>query len=130
LHVTGRAKNLIVLGSGKNVQPEELEMKLFDSPLIEEGCVLGRIAKKGLLAGSEEIWAVVVPSAEAKTAYTNREATLLDVVRKEVEVTAEQFAQYKRPSRVVVNLDGLPKTSTRKVKRIEVHQWLDRQETL
>ena len=129
LYVSGRAKNLIVLGSGKKVQPEELEEKLFDSPLIKEGSVLGRVASgSGLLAGTEEVWAVVVPSDEAKLAYANRTATLREVVTKEVQQTAQHFADYKRPRRIIVRMDELPKTSTRKVRRVELHQWLDREE--
>ena len=38
LFISGRKKNVIVLGSGKKVQPEELEAVLFEHPDIEEGC--------------------------------------------------------------------------------------------
>ena len=48
----------------------------------------------------------------------------------EVERLVHDLAPYKRPTNVVVSLEELPKTSTRKVKRLLVHEWLDqRQET-
>ena len=40
LFVNGRNKNIIVLGSGKNVHPEELEAVLFDHADIQEGCIV------------------------------------------------------------------------------------------
>ena len=39
LYLTGRKKNLIILSSGENVSPEELELVLQKNPVIEEVCV-------------------------------------------------------------------------------------------
>jgi len=41
LYVTGRKKNLIILGNGENVSPEELEMLFADSRLIQDILVSG-----------------------------------------------------------------------------------------
>lgn len=41
LHITGRKKNIIVLSTGKNVQPEEIETALNASPYIAQAIVLG-----------------------------------------------------------------------------------------
>ncbi len=40
LYITGRKKNLIILNSGENVSPEELEQRLMESPWIEDALVL------------------------------------------------------------------------------------------
>lgn len=41
LFITGRKKNIIILSTGKNVQPEEIETALDASPLIAQVCVVG-----------------------------------------------------------------------------------------
>ena len=59
----------IVLGNGKKVQPEEVEAVLARSALLKEICVVGARATSGLLAGTEEICAVVVASEETGARY-------------------------------------------------------------
>ena len=39
IFITGRIKNLIILSNGENVSPEEIELKLYDCPAIQE-CVV------------------------------------------------------------------------------------------
>ena len=41
LTITGRKKEIIVLSSGKNIYPEEIEAHYRQSPFIKELCVLG-----------------------------------------------------------------------------------------
>ena len=65
LTINGRKKNLIVLGSGKKVQPEEVEQPLEASLLFKEVCVLGLTSLDELRQGQEEVGCVVVPSDEA-----------------------------------------------------------------
>ena len=58
LRISGRSKDVIVLDSGKNVHPEEIERHLERSPLIKEVCVVGR---KVARAASVKLFAAVVP---------------------------------------------------------------------
>ena len=130
LYVTGRIKNVIVLGGGKNVIPEEVEAALARSPRLKEVCVVGRPSTDGLAAGHEQVLAVVVPEEALASRLLESPEALHEEMEDEVERLVHDLAPYKRPSNVVVSLEELPKTSTRKVKRLLVHEWLDqRQET-
>ena len=47
IKITGRIKNMIVLGGGKKIFPEEVEAVLETSKLIKEVCVMSLIIKSG-----------------------------------------------------------------------------------
>jgi long-chain acyl-CoA synthetase len=115
LYITGRIKNLIVLASGKNVQPEQVEAAL-ESPLFDDVCVVGMVLENGgARDGCEEVCAVIVPSEAFKAAH--EPAALEDAAREEVARLGRSIADYKRPTRVFVSTTPLPKTATAKVKR-------------
>ncbi len=116
LYVTGRIKNLIVLSGGKKVHPEEVEMELEKSDLFKESCVLGLKRKNN---NNEEVYAVIVPREEIIEKYSD-DKQLESLIKKEVNRLVEQLATYKRPTKIYVKKDELPKTSTRKVKRREL----------
>ena len=128
LIVQGRRKNLIVLGSGKNVHPEELEGLIFDHPDISEGCVLGATASQGITAGTEEVCAIVVPGKDVLERFSDEQDAIHGYMQGLIKENSQTLADWKRPTRIVVGLEELPKTSTRKIKRLEVHDWLLRQE--
>lgn len=118
LFISGRLRNLIVLGAGKKVFPEEIEEVLGKSPLVKELCVLGRIATKGVREGCEEVYAVVVPNQDKFS-----EAERTDITKLKEKISAEfnrlnkNLAEYKRPVDFQISFDELPKTATRKIKR-------------
>ncbi len=120
LYITGRKKNLIVSGAGKNIYPEEIEAALQLSPFILESIVLGR--KKENKVG-EEIFAVIVPNLEnIKQALSDiepplKEDRLREIIGTEIETVNNRLADYKRLNRFEIRLDEFEKTSTRKVKR-------------
>ena len=124
LYITGRAKNLIVLASGKKVNPEEVEAVISGSQLIKEVCVIGRFSRDGLQQGSEEVCAVIVPS-ESLVRRAEKKSAIEDEITEEVNRLAGSLAPFKRPSKLFIRLEDLPKTSTRKVKRALVAEWLD-----
>jgi long-chain acyl-CoA synthetase len=124
LFISGRKKNVIVLGSGKKVQPEELEAVLFEHPFIEEGCVVGAIADAGLMKDSEEVCAIAVASEEAIRQCVGRATDLSDTIRQIIEQRALKVAPAKRPTRIILRTESLPRTSTRKIRRPNVLQWL------
>jgi len=109
LHVTGRAKDVIVLGGGKKVYPDEVEQVLAQSPRFAEVCVLGVAARHG----NEEVCAVVVPAAADEV---DADAA--------VQAALESLAAFKRPTRVVVRREPIPRTTTRKAKRAVLARWV------
>ena len=126
LYITGRIKNLIVLASGKKVNPDEVETVIARSPLIKEVCVLGSICRDGLMRGTEEVCAVVVPTEAV--VQTGDEPEITVRIKEEIARLSQDLASYKRPSRVSLYFEDLPKTPTRKIKRPVLLEWLARQE--
>jgi long-chain acyl-CoA synthetase len=120
LHITGRKKDVIVLSSGKNIYPEEIE-KFYQSasPFIKEICVVG-VPDTATGDGGEKLHAVVVPDFErlkselASSAY--------DAVRWELETLSERLPPYKRVLSLEIRKAPLPLTTTRKIKRFQVQQ--------
>lgn len=100
LYVTGRAKRLVVLESGKKVQPEEVEGALAASPLFAEVCVVGvTAARRG--TRTEQVCAVVVPA---------RPGLDVDAAAVEVARLTSALSGYKRPTVVRVSRRPLPRT--------------------
>lgn len=99
IHVRGREKNLIVLDSGKNVYPEELESYYLNSELIDEIAVFG--LEQG---GKEIVYGVVVPK-DLTTDYS----TLKDEIHK----LDRGLPTYKKLHSFSVSYTPLPKTTKR-----------------
>ncbi len=119
LYVTGRAKNLIVLDSGKKVHPEEVETALGSSALFAEVCVVAVHAPTRHMSSSEQVGVVVVPADDIGVRYGD-DAELREAMTAEVERRAVALSGYKRPTVVEVWTEELPKTAKRSVRRAEV----------
>ena len=120
LYISGRKKNIIVLGNGKNVHPEELESVLFDHADIEEGCIIGVRSSCGISNGTEILCAVVVPNTDLIEAQGIDNPELQQRIEHIVATQADRLATWKRPARIVLSATELPKTATRKIRRREV----------
>jgi len=119
LYLTGRKKEIIVLSSGKNIYPEEVESHYTKSPYIKEMCVLG-IGE----AQEDRLTAVVVPDAD----YCRKagEVDLNSVIRWELENLSEGIAPYKRIKGYIIIKEDLPRTRLGKIKRYAVkNKYLD-----
>ena len=112
IHITGREKNVIVLDSGKNVYPEELELFFRSSPLIAEIAVFGR-----MIAGRETAYAVIVPAIKGAGSY--------EAVREAINTLNKSLPSYKALTNFALSADPLPRNSTRKVLIDEVKRLLD-----
>ena len=112
IHITGRLKNVIVLDSGKNVYPEELEQHFVKSPLINEISVFGR-----QIDGRETVYAVIVPAAKGGGSFGR--------IQEEVAALNRELPSYRTIGRFALSADPLPRNSTRKVLVDEVIRRLD-----
>jgi long-chain acyl-CoA synthetase len=118
IKITGRIKNMIVLGGGKKIFPEEVEAVLENSNYVQEVCVLGTVREFGAKDGTEEVTAVIVPKKEMYDNYSKDDIERM--IKVEVKTLSEHLAPYKRPTNVIINEGPLPRTTTLKVKRKEV----------
>lgn len=116
--ITGRKKEMIVLASGKNIYPEEIEANYRQSPFIKEICVMG-LADPGRPT-SERLYAVVVPDMELLRAKKIVNAG--DIIRFEMEGQAIHLPAHKRVLGYEIWFEPLPRTTTQKIKRHEVER--------
>ena len=98
LHIVGRSKELIIR-SGFNVYPPEVEGVLSAHPQVVQAAVIGAPGADG----NEEVVAFIQPAAGA--------ALSIDALTTHC---AERLAPYKRPSRYII-CNSLPATPTGKV---------------
>ena len=123
IKITGRIKNMIVLGGGKKIFPEEVEAVLEVSELIKEVCVMSLTIKSGNKAGTEEVGAIICTADDLQKKPDEEIQKLLeDEVKK---LSDANLAPYKAPTVIVIHRDELPKTSTRKVKRKDLKEWYE-----
>jgi long-chain acyl-CoA synthetase len=118
LFITGRKKEIIVLASGKNLYPEEIEAHYRAAPIVKELCVLG-LTRPGQPA-AERLHAVVVPDEAAMR--ERGVVNLRELVRFELESLSVQLPAHKRILSYDISLEPLPRTSTGKIKRHEVER--------
>ena len=119
LFITGRAKEVIVLSSGKNVYPEEIEAHYTRSPFIKEICVVGLQSEPGE-PYSERLHGVVVPNFELLR--ERKVVNTREVIRFDIETLSAQLPSTKRILSFEIWQDDLPRTTTRKLKRFEIER--------
>ncbi|MBN8218259.1 MAG: AMP-binding protein, partial [Spirochaetes bacterium] len=111
LYITGRIKDVIILESGKNVYPDEIEeYYLTHSEVIEEIGVLG-VARNG----HECAVGVLVPTRDFRRRHTPEEAQPL--LRAELARLGKGLPTYKKITEFRVSYHPLPRTSTRKIRK-------------
>ncbi|MBN1621895.1 MAG: AMP-binding protein [Endomicrobiales bacterium] len=119
LHLTGRKKDVIVLSSGKNIYPEEIEEYYGQIPYIKEICVF---AQKQFKFGQEAevLHAVIAPDPEyfRKKGKIDIEGTL----RWELENYSRRISPYKHIMGFTITNEDLPRTRLKKIKRFEVKE--------
>lgn len=89
LYITGRIKDVIVTGAGKNVYPTDLEAIYRQLPGIEEICVFG--IRSGL---TEEVNAVICPSPEILAEEDKAKAE--KILQKAIQTLARELPSYNR----------------------------------
>ncbi len=114
LFLTGRLKDVIVMSSGLNVYPADIEEAYEKAPPIKEMCVFEILHKRGK-GETWILWAVVVP--DLGYFRKHNEMNLREVVKANIEMISKQLPAYKRVMGFTVTLDELPHTVLGKVKR-------------
>jgi len=122
LFVTGRKKEVIVLPNGKNIYPDELEAHYGRCPCIREIAVVG-VARRGAAEPGEQLHAVIVPDFEYLREKKIANARV--VIRDEVARLSNQLPRYKRLMSYQIQAEPLPRTTTRKIKRLELKALLE-----
>ena len=119
LFITGRKKDIIVLSSGKNIYPEEIEAHYSKSPYIKEICVLGMVSPPGE-PFSERLHAIVVPDFDILK--QRKIVNAKEVIRFDIESLSQQLSSTKRILSYEIWQLDLPRTTTRKLKRFEIEK--------
>jgi long-chain acyl-CoA synthetase len=122
LFITGRKKEVIVLPNGKNIYPDELETHYLQSPYIQEIAVIG-VSNPGGHETSERLHAVVVPNFDNLKA--KKIANTREILRDEIGHFSNQLPKYKRLMSYQIQKDPLPRTTTRKIKRLELKRLIE-----
>ncbi len=104
VYITGRIKDVIVTGAGKNVYPTDLEAIYRQLPGISDICVFG--IRSGL---TEEVNAVIYPSQEILAEEDQDKAE--KTVQREIQALARELPSYNRLQSLHFVSQPLPRTS-------------------
>ncbi|MEM7482756.1 MAG: AMP-binding protein [Acidobacteriota bacterium] len=107
LWLSGRTKDVIVTSAGKNVYPEEVELRYRDLPGVAELIVMGLPTEGGT---GERLCALVVPKPGASDDE-------IAGIRAAIDQRSAEVPSYQRVMGVEIWRGDLPKTTTMKVKR-------------
>lgn len=103
--ITGRKKNIIIMSNGKNIYPEELELKIQKLPYVTEVVVSGIRNEHGEDTGL------------AAEIYMADETIPHDDVPGDVNAILSDLPSYKRISKITYRSEPFAKTTTNKIKR-------------
>ncbi len=118
LFLTGRLKEILVLSSGKNIYPEEIEEVYSRHAPVKEMCAFETPSEKG--AEGAALWAIVVPDLEFFKKYG--EVNLRAVIKERFDNVSRALPPYKRLMGFSVTLEDLPRTLLGKIKRYAVKE--------
>ncbi|MFH1776148.1 MAG: AMP-binding protein [Candidatus Omnitrophota bacterium] len=117
LYLTGRLKEVIVLSSGKNIYPEEVEAYYANMPCVKEICILG-MSKTEDKDNADYLYAVVVPNFDYLK--NQGEFNVREVIKNRLDDLSKDLPDYRRLRGFTISRDPLPRTSLGKIKRYEL----------
>ncbi|MBI4446003.1 MAG: AMP-binding protein [Acidobacteria bacterium] len=120
LYFTGRIKDVIVTGAGKNVYPADLETIYRRVSQIDDICVVG--LKNNL---TEDVHAVIVPKPQILAGSTRDEVK--KTLQKEIQLIAKEVPSYQRLQFLHVWEQPLPRKSSGGLDRAAIKEHLLRQ---
>jgi long-chain acyl-CoA synthetase len=114
LFITGRSKEVIILSSGKNVYPEDVERMYLGSRLIKELCITG-IERQGI---TSSLHAVIVPDFEY--ARSTGVSNLQEAIKWEINDISGRLPSYMRVTGFSLSKEPLPRTPLGKLRRFMI----------
>ena len=111
MYITGRIKEIIVLPTGENISPAEVETKFLECDLIQDAQVYEDINDDGM-----HILALEVVPRAAEIAKLNTEDVGPSIVR-ELERLNGELPSQQRVSRIIVRDSDFERTPSMKIKR-------------
>lgn len=118
LFITGRSKEVIVLSSGKNIYPEEVEKEYLKIPLIKEVCVTG-IEEAGIV---ESLHGLIVPNLDY--AKKERIGNIHENLKWAINGVSLTLSPYMRLKGFSISPEPLPRTPLGKLRRFMVKDML------
>lgn len=100
LHITGRIKNLIILGNGENIPAESIEEEIYKIPYVKECIAYG----KDNVIVAEVYLDEEVPDAKER-------------IEGDIQAVNQRLPQVRNIGKVVIRDTEFPKTTTKKIKR-------------
>jgi long-chain acyl-CoA synthetase len=113
LFLTGRKKEIIVLSSGKNIYPEEIEMEYQKIPLVKEVCVLEK--KEG---GHTTLHGFILPDLEY--AKASKIANLHEALKWDIHGVSLKLPSYMRIKGFTLSSEPFPRTRLGKLQRFKI----------
>jgi len=131
LYITGRKKYIIVLPSGKNVNPELIEIALSEARFVDEVLVLPGCRESVPGVREETVRAIICPDWEALAGHTRssrqelltRPQLVRNLIWESVHecqqnsVRLSPFERVASKQDIEIAVDGFEKTATGKIKR-------------
>lgn len=117
LHITGRIKDVIVTGAGKNVYPVDLEALYKTVPEIKELCVLG--IRNEL---TEDVHAVIVP--DLKRLGNLSPGDIKKTLQRHLQKISKEVPSYQRLQYLHIWMEALPRKNSGELDRQAVRQRL------
>jgi long-chain acyl-CoA synthetase len=109
--ITGRKKEVIVLSSGKNIYPEDIEKAYYGIPLIKEIGIAG-VEVRGAV---DFIKAIVVPNLDY--AKEHGIGDIHETIKWQINEVTSQLPEYMRIRGFILQQEPLPRTSLQKMRR-------------
>lgn len=120
IFITGRLKNLIILGNGKNVYPEEIENEISRISGVNEVVVYAGVSRN---KEKEVIVAEIYPDAEALERHGVTEPQ--KYFEEEIRKINARMAPYKAVTLVRLRSEEFIKNTSRKITRFSIDKNID-----